>query len=69
MSERSAGSERPDWVEYRKRHRKETPTRLEHVAQSLAAQPNTNEPGLVENFLHLRRDEQASVVLWACQVI
>ena len=51
------------------RGKKETPTRLEHVAQSLAAHFSTDEPGLVENILHLRRDEQASVELWACQVI
>lgn len=53
-----------DQIEWRiVKEETETPTRLEHVAQSLAAHLNTNEPGLVENFLHLRRDEQASVVL------
>lgn len=49
--------------------RKETLTLLKHVTQSLATHFDTDEPGLVENSLHLRRDDQVSVVLWICQVI
>ena len=43
--------------------RKETLTLLKHVTQSLATHFDTDEPGLVENSLHLRRDDQVSVVL------
>ena len=41
-------------------------TLLKHVTQSLATHFDTDEAGLVENLLHLGRDEQASIVIWAC---
>ena len=55
-------SNEPSW----ERERNQRLTLLEHVTQSLATHFDTDEAGLVENLLHLGRDEQASIVIWAC---